>query len=117
MSTFVAIVIAGLAVSLILAVAIFAGEYFRLDRVLTTTAPRRLTPLIYNERVKLLANALDRASTAFITVGALTPIAGVLFHTAPEPSLVELYALFSLWLVAGYILRLRAQATLGRLLS
>lgn len=34
--------------------------------------------LIDNERTKLLANALDRASTACFTVGILTPTAGFL---------------------------------------
>ncbi|SCY99895.1 hypothetical protein SAMN02927923_03308 [Microvirga guangxiensis] len=34
---------------------------------------------VRNERRKLLANAIDRASTAFVTVGVATPIAGVIF--------------------------------------
>jgi hypothetical protein len=96
---------------------IIAGGYFQVDRLVASTMVRPFTPLIYNERVKLLANALDRASTAVLTVGALTPIAAALFRTLPEASIWELYALFSLWIVAGYILHLRAQATLGRLLS
>ena len=32
--------------------------------------------LTYNEQTKLLANALDRASTACFTVGIVTPLAG-----------------------------------------
>ena len=36
--------------------------------------------LIDNERTKLLANALDRASTACFTVGILTPAAGYLYN-------------------------------------
>lgn len=35
--------------------------------------------LIDNERTKLLANALDRASTACFTVGVATPLAGYLY--------------------------------------
>jgi hypothetical protein len=35
--------------------------------------------LVDNERTKLLANALDRASTACFTVGILTPTAGFLY--------------------------------------
>lgn len=35
---------------------------------------------VRNERKKLLANAVDRASTACITVGVATPIAGVIFQ-------------------------------------
>jgi hypothetical protein len=34
---------------------------------------------VRNERKKLLANAVDRASTTCITVGVATPIAGVIF--------------------------------------
>jgi len=37
-------------------------------------------PLVENERTKLLANALDRASTACFTVGIATPIAGLLYN-------------------------------------
>jgi hypothetical protein len=35
--------------------------------------------LVDNERTKLLANALDRASTACFTVGVATPLAGYLY--------------------------------------
>ena len=35
---------------------------------------------IDNERTKLLANALDRASTACFTVGIVTPLAGYLYN-------------------------------------
>lgn len=35
--------------------------------------------LIHNERVKLLAGWLDRASTAALTVGVLAPMAGYLY--------------------------------------
>ena len=38
--------------------------------------------LIRNERTKLLANALDRASTACFTVGIATPVAGFLYNVA-----------------------------------
>lgn len=36
--------------------------------------------LVHNERTKLLANALDRASTACFTVGVATPAAGFLYN-------------------------------------
>lgn len=36
--------------------------------------------LIRNERTKLLANALDRASTVCFTVGIATPAAGFLYN-------------------------------------
>ncbi|MBB2974392.1 hypothetical protein [Mesorhizobium sp. RMAD-H1] len=36
--------------------------------------------IVNNERTKLLANALDRASTACFTVGIATPVAGYLYN-------------------------------------
>ena len=38
--------------------------------------------LVANERVKLLANNLDRASTACFTVGVATPLAGALYRVS-----------------------------------
>jgi hypothetical protein len=38
--------------------------------------------LVENERIKLLANALDRASTSCFTVGIATPLAGYLYNVA-----------------------------------
>ena len=38
--------------------------------------------LLHNERTKLLANALDRASTACFTVGILTPSVGYLYNVS-----------------------------------
>ena len=35
---------------------------------------------INNERRKLLANAVDRASTACITIGVATPLAGAIYN-------------------------------------
>ena len=39
-----------------------------------------MTKLVDNERAKLLAGALDRASTAMFTVGILTPSVSYLFN-------------------------------------
>lgn len=36
--------------------------------------------MIHNERTKLLANALDRASTACFTVEIATPLAGYIYN-------------------------------------
>jgi hypothetical protein len=36
--------------------------------------------IVRNERIKLIANALDRASTACIAVGILAPIVTTLVH-------------------------------------
>lgn len=38
-----------------------------------------MSDLIDNERTKLLANAIDRASTACLTVGLLAPLAALLY--------------------------------------
>jgi hypothetical protein len=35
--------------------------------------------LVHNERLKLLANAFDRASTACFTIGVVTPVAGLIY--------------------------------------
>jgi len=39
-----------------------------------------MTQTVENERVKLLANALDRASTAVFSVGVITPMASYFFN-------------------------------------
>ena len=39
--------------------------------------------MIENERTKLLANALDRASTACLAVGILAPLAAAMQAQAP----------------------------------
>lgn len=49
--------------------------------------------LIHNERTKLLANALDRASTACFTVGIATPVAGFLYNIGNFRSSVPVAAL------------------------
>ncbi|MGN6488031.1 MAG: hypothetical protein ACTHLT_09465 [Devosia sp.] len=36
-----------------------------------------MSDLVYNERTKLLANALDRASTACVAVGGIAPVVAV----------------------------------------
>jgi hypothetical protein len=38
--------------------------------------------LVDNERIKLLANAFDRASTACFTVGIATPLAGYIYNVS-----------------------------------
>jgi len=36
---------------------------------------------VSREQIKLLANALDRASTAFLAIGVLTPLSAIYFGT------------------------------------
>lgn len=74
--------------------------------------------LIDNERTKLLANALDRASTACFTVGIVTPLAGYIydigqFRTAVDPAIFGI-GLFS-WLLSMIILHLMARRVLRSL--
>jgi hypothetical protein len=44
--------------------------------------------LTRNEQIKLMANALDRASTACFTVGIATPLAGFLYNVGGFRTLV-----------------------------
>jgi hypothetical protein len=46
--------------------------------------------LIANERTKLLANALDRASTACVAVGILAPLSGLPYGTGMSREAVPL---------------------------
>jgi uncharacterized membrane protein len=62
--------------------------------------------LVENERTKLLANALDRASTACVTVGLLAPIAAVIYGasgTAVTPWTFALGGVIWLWPRLPYI--------------
>lgn len=55
--------------------------------------------LVHNERTKLLANALDRASTAALAVGVLGPVVTAAYGLGPADRPLPL-----LFLVAGTIL-------------
>ena len=73
---------------------------------------------VHNERTKLLANALDRASTTCFTVGIVTPAAGYLYNVAGFRSAVGLGVLAAGlvgWLVAAVFLHLAARRALGGL--
>jgi hypothetical protein len=75
-----------------------------------------LDSLVRNERLKLLAGALDRASTACLTVGAIAPLASLMFGTgalAMAPPWVAAGA--SSWLLAAAALHLFAREALGGL--
>ena len=67
-----------------------------------------------NERLKLLANALDRASTACLTVGALAPVAAVLCTGRPPDPWLFGGGVIA-WLVVARSRHGLAASTLGRL--
>jgi len=71
--------------------------------------------LIHNEKTKLLAAALDRASTAFLAAGVATPVAGRLFHTTIALPLGTAFATFIIFGVSAMMLHLGARALLGGL--
>ena len=66
--------------------------------------------LIDNERTKLLANALDRASTACVTVGLLAPLAALLYNLSPVH--VEVWIMIvggAVWLLGAIGLHISAR--------
>jgi hypothetical protein len=74
--------------------------------------------LIANERAKLTANALDRASTACVTVGVLGPIVATLYGvgtTAAGAHGILLAVGSVVWLSAAGALHWMARRALGRL--
>lgn len=73
-----------------------------------------MTVAIDNERTKLTANALDRASTASVAVGILAPLAAVLQGQA-IPSLGVVVS-FAGWLAVGIVPHIFARRVLGGLM-
>ncbi|MCF4125318.1 hypothetical protein [Methylobacterium sp. SyP6R] len=74
--------------------------------------------LIDNERTNLTANALDRASTACVTVGVVGPIVASLYGVGATAAgahgiILAIGSLF--WLVVAGGLHAMARRTLGRL--
>ena len=74
--------------------------------------------LVANERTKLVANALDRASTACLTVGVATPLAAWFYNIGGfgvTASPVSLAPGIGGWILAAFVLHLIAQLLLRRL--
>lgn len=72
-----------------------------------------MTAAIGNERTKLFANALDRASTACFAVGILAPLSGLTqgqLHFAP-PAAIAIAG----WFAAAVVLHYAARRVLGGL--
>ena len=77
-----------------------------------------MSDLVENERTKLLAGALDRASTARFTVGVLAPTAAALYGAGTfglEPLAAAAIAL--VWILAAVALHWLARVILGALRS
>ena len=73
--------------------------------------------LIHNARAKLTANALDRASTACLTLGALGPAAAYLYGIGGGAGAHGLLVgLGSVFWIAAAMLHFMARSVLGRLI-
>lgn len=71
--------------------------------------------LLENERTKLLANALDRASTACLTVGVFAPIAAALYTSGRGVSPFSFVIGAISWIFAAVVLHMSARYVLRRL--
>jgi hypothetical protein len=69
------------------------------------------------EQTKLLANALDRASTACITIGIVTPIAAMVygFGSVGIKFGIDMISYLTGWLLIACFLHYLARLTLRRL--
>jgi len=56
------------------------------------------------EKIKLQANALDRASTACIAAGVLTPLANVLYINGPSSGDWKLFSATVAYLLTAWVL-------------
>lgn len=71
---------------------------------------------IHNERTKLLANALDRTSTACVAAGLIAPATGIANGAAGAPHLTLGTVVGTIvWLSAAIALHLLARRALGGL--
>ncbi|QQM31759.1 hypothetical protein JET14_06220 [Martelella lutilitoris] len=68
---------------------------------------------IHNERIELLANALDRASTASIAAGLIVPSVSALSHVEALSGLAIISSM--VWLFAAFAPHMGARHVLGRL--
>lgn len=76
--------------------------------------------VIDNEKTKLLANALDRASTACFTVGVATPLAGWIYDFTGLRTTLPWWSLglsVAGWIAAAVALHVFARRMLGNLRS
>ncbi len=82
----------------------------------TSSAAEARATLIHNERTKLLASALDRISTTFVTTGIATPIVGRLLGltqiSLPSLFYTDMFVIFAL---LALLFHLSARHAVGRL--
>jgi hypothetical protein len=69
------------------------------------------------EKIKLVANALDRASTACLAIGVIAPLAAAFYTIDPahRPESLILVLGTVIWLTAAVALHWLARRTLGKL--
>ena len=72
--------------------------------------------LVHNEQTKLLANALDRASTACLTNGILAPIAAAIYSVSGA-FVFDAKVVFGgiVWSLMALVLHMSARRVLRRL--
>jgi hypothetical protein len=64
-------------------------------------------------RTKLIANALDRASTACFVSGIFVPVAAAMIGQPIAVPTEAFFASFTLWMVCGAILHVEAQRVIA----
>ncbi|MGE6740736.1 hypothetical protein ACQKGC_10715 [Allorhizobium pseudoryzae] len=72
--------------------------------------------LIHNERTKLLANALDRLSTASVAAGFIAPVSSFAGNPGYQLSVAAILSTAA-WLTGALILHLAARRALGGLIG
>ena len=72
--------------------------------------------LVHNEQTELLANALDRASTACLSIGFLAPTAAAVYTTAPQFAIGSNIIIGAvIWILVASMLHYSARRILRRL--
>ena len=71
--------------------------------------------LVHNERAKLVANALDRASTGCFATGILVPTAGVMLGQPLSMPFEVFFKALPCWLFATIVLHIEARRVIETL--
>lgn len=70
--------------------------------------------VVHNERVKLIANAFDRASTGCFATGVFAPTVALMLGSMPAPANGFIIAVV-FWSLGGLALHIEAQRNLAAL--